>query len=357
MKSNRRIFLWVISVLAVVVALYFVLPFINERNQPAIDVIEHSDDDEDEDNSLTHHSALSVELSEAAQKMAAIKSQTLMESFFTPEMRAVAVVMPTQDMRLARSRCTELEMNQRLAQVNEQGMSKELSRLKTLQQATGSVASKEVHFAQTNLTQAQAEVEAKLKLVNNCHAEIRHQWPQPIADWVIKGSDEFNLLMAREHTLLKVTLPVNQSLNQKVSTIRWQQNNQPDTVGQAQLVAAAFAADPVLSGETWYFLNKSAHLREGVKLQVWVPNSDTALSGVIIPYQSIIWYAGQSWAYLRLDDERFQRISLMNGIESVAGVFLQHGIYPGDEIVTAGAQTVLSEEFKWQIHDEDDDDD
>ena len=113
----------------------------------------------------------------------------------------------------------------------------------------------------------------------------------------------------------------------------------------------------MLSGETWYFLNKTAHLREGAQLQVWVPNSDTALSGVIIPYQSVIWYAGQPWAYLQLDKQRFQRISLIDDIESVAGVFLQHGIYPGDEIVSAGAQTLLSEEFKWQIHDEDDDDD
>lgn len=357
MNSNKRILLWIASVLAVVLALYFVLPFIDEQIQPDIDSSENSSDDDDDENVANHHYALSVELTEAAQKMASIETQTLMESFISPEVRAVAVVIPTQDMRLARSRCTELEMNQRLAQVNEQGMSKELSRLKTLQQATGSVASKEVHFAQINLTQAQAEVELKQQLVNNCHAEIRQQWPQPIADWVIKGTDDFNLLMTREQALLKVTLPVNKTLNQKVNTIRWQQNNPSETVGQAQLVAAAFAADPVLSGETWYFLNKTSQLREGGQLQVWVPNSDTALSGVIIPYQSVIWYAGQPWAYLRLDEERFQRMSLIDGIESIEGIHLQHGIYPGDEIVTAGAQTMLSEEFKWQIHDEDDDDD
>jgi len=357
MNSSQRILLWVISVLAIASAVYFFSPLFDSPVPSDNRTVENPDRDDNDDEKQHHQFALSVEVTEAAQELASIKSQTLMESFHTPEMRASAVVIPTQDLQLARSRCVEAEMQHRLAQVNEQGMSKELSRLKTLQQATGSVASKEVNFAQSNLLVAQAESGLKQQLVNNCHAEIRQQWPAPIADWIIKGGEDFNLLMAREQTVIKVILPVNQSLNQRATTIRWQQTNQENNVGQAQRLAAAFMADPVLSGETWYFLNKSSSLREGARLQVWVPNSDNALSGVMIPYQSVIWYAGQPWTYLRINDERFQRISLAEGIHSVEGIHLQRGIHPGDAIVTSGAQTLLSEEFKWQIHDEDDDDD
>lgn len=357
MNTSQRILLWIVSLLAIVLLLYFLSPIFVPQAQSDGQAAENIHDDDDDDSVSNHQFALSVELNEAAQEMASIKSQTLMESFFTPEMRAVAVVMPTQDLRLARSRCVEAEMNLRLAQVNQQGISKELTRLKTLQQATGSVASKEVNYAQTNLLQAKAESELKQQLVNNCHAEVRQQWPQPIANWVINGEEAFDMLMAREHSLIKVTLPTNQTLNQKVTTLRWRQNNQPDNVGQAQLLSASLTADSVLSGETWYFLNKSSSLREGAQLQVWVPSSDSTLSGVMIPYQSIVWYAGQPWAYLRMDEEHFQRMSLTSGINSVEGIYLQQGIYPGDAVVTSGAQTLLSEEFKWQIHDEDDDDD
>ena len=357
MNTSQRILLWIVSLLAIVLLLYFLSPIFVEQGQSDGQAAENIHDDDDDDSVSNHQFALSVELNEAAQEMASIKSQTLMESFFTPEMRAVAVVMSTQDLRLARSRCVEAEMNLRLAQVNQQGISKELTRLKTLQQATGSVASKEVNYAQTNLLQAKAESQLKQQLVNNCHAEVRQQWPQPIANWVINGEEAFDMLMAREHSLIKVTLPTNQPLKQKVTTLRWRQNNQPDNVGQAQLLSAALTADSVLSGETWYFLNKSSPLREGAQLQVWVPSSDSTLSGVMIPYQSIVWYAGQPWAYLRMDEEHFQRMSLTSGINSVEGIYLQQGIYPGDAVVTSGAQTLLSEEFKWQIHDEDDDDD
>lgn len=356
MNTSQRVLLWIVSVLAIALTMYFLLPSMDKRNQSASDAVENSYGNAADNEEVNHRFALTVELTQAAQQLASIKSQSLMESFFTPELRAAAIVMPTQDLRLARSRCVEAEMSLRLAHINEQQISKELSRLRTLQQATSSVALKEVNYAQTNLLLAQAELALKQQLTNNCYAEVRQQWPSPIADWVIKGGDEFDLLMAREQSLIKVTLPVNQRLNPNVTTVRWRHNTQPETGGQAQRLAAAFMADPVLNGETWYFLNKASSLREGARLQVWVSSSESTLSGVIIPYQSIVWYAGQPWAYLRIDNQRFQRISLANGLNSIEGVHLQQGLYPGDAVVTSGAQTLLSEEFKWQIHDEDDDD-
>lgn len=357
MNSSQRVLLWIVSVLAIVSALYFFSPALELKNRSDFQNVEHQEEDDNDDQQVSHQFALSVTLSEAAQEMASIKSQTLMESFFTPEIRAMAVVMPTQDWRLAHSRCAEAELNHRKAIVNEQGINKELSRLKTLQQATGSIASKEVNYVQTNLSLAQAESALKLQLVSNCHAEVRQQWPQPIADWIIKGGDEFTRLMAREQSIIKVTLPPKQTLNQNVTTVRWQQTNQQSHVGQAQRLAPAIAADPVSGGETWYFLNKASSLQEGAQLQVWVPREERTFSAVMIPYQSVVWYAGQPWAYLQMDEQRFQRISLTSGVNSVEGIYLQHGIYPGDAVVTSGAQTLLSEEFKWQIHDEDDDDD
>jgi len=357
MNYSQRILLWVISVLAIVSTFYFFSPLFDSPAHSDGRAVEALDEDNEGDEEQNHQFALSVELTKAAQEMASIKSQTLMESFFTPEIRAMALVIPTQDLRLARSRCAEAALNLRLAQVNEQGISKELSRLKNLQQATGSVASKEVNYAQTNLLLAQAESALKQQQVNNCQAEVRQQWPQPIAEWVINGGEQFNLLMSREQTIIKVTLPPRQSLNQNVDTVRWQQTNQQNNVGQAQRLAAAITADPVLKGETWYFLNNSSSLQQGAQLQVWVPTEQGAFSAVLIPYQSVVWYAGQPWAYLRMDNQRFQRISLLNGHESVEGIYLQQGFHPGDAVVTSGAQTLLSEEFKWQIHDEDDDDD
>ena len=357
MNSSQRILLWIVSVLAIAAALYFLSPLFDSLAPADKHLVDADDDDDGDDEKQNHQFALSVELTEAAQKMASIESQTLMESFYTPEIRAMAVVIPTRELQLAHSRCSEAKMNLRMAKVNEQGMSKELSRLKTLQQATGSVASKEVDFAQTNLSIAQAEAELKQQLVENCHAEVRQQWPQPVADWVINGGEQFELLMSREQSILKVTLPPKQSLNPNVDTVRWQQPHQQNDVGEAQRLAAAISVDPVLSGETWFFLNKSSSLQEGAKLHVWVPTEQGAFSAVLIPYQSVVWYAGQPWAYLRMDEQRFQRISLLNGHDSVEGIYLQQGFHPGDAVVTSGAQTLLSEEFKWQIHDEDDDDD
>ena len=354
MNTSQRFLLWIVSILAIVAGLYLLTPMLYQNRIAESETIDHDDEDE---SVAQHQFALSVEVSEAAQQMASIKSQTLMETFFTPEMRALATVIPTQPLQLAHVRCSEAEMQYRLAEVNVQGMRKELTRLKTLQQATGSLASKEIQFAETNLSVAQAEAELKQQLIQHCHNEIRQQWPQPIADWAIQGGDDFKLLMAREQSLLQVTLPSHKTLDDKVTTIRWQEANKENHVGQAQRLAPSLTADPVLSGETWFFLTQSSSLREGARLQVWVPDDEGTFSGVMIPFHAVVWYAGQPWAYLKMDDEHFQRISLADGLSSVEGIYLQQGFYPGDEVVISGAQTLLSEEFKWQIHDEDDDDD
>ncbi len=135
MNSSQRILLWIVSVLAIVAALYFLSPLLDSFDPSDNHVVKEFDDDDNEDDVQNHQFALSVELTEAAQKMASIESQTLMESFYTPEIRAMAVVIPTRELQLAHSRCSEAKMNLRMAKVNEQGMSKELSRLKNAQES------------------------------------------------------------------------------------------------------------------------------------------------------------------------------------------------------------------------------
>ena len=95
-----------------------------------------------------------------------------------------------------------------------------------------------------------------------------------------------------------------------------------------------------------------------MRLDAWVPESQEPVTGVMIPDDSIIWYAGQPWAYTEIDNGLYQRVSLKHTLPAAEGLFDEQGlINPGDELVVDGAQTLLSEEFKWQIVEEDDDDD
>ncbi|MDC9724346.1 MAG: hypothetical protein PSN44_00285, partial [Gammaproteobacteria bacterium] len=76
---------------------------------------------------------------------------------------------------------------------------------------------------------------------------------------------------------------------------------------------------------------------------------------VFIPEQAIIWHEGQPWVYIQLEDDLYQRRSVLAGVTAVGGLFIESGIEAGEQLVTQGSQMLLSEEFRWQILDEDDD--
>ena len=84
MNSSQRILLWVISVLAIASAVYFFSPLFDSPVPSDNRTVENPDRDDNDDEKQHHQFALSVEVTEAAQELASIKSQTLMESFHTP---------------------------------------------------------------------------------------------------------------------------------------------------------------------------------------------------------------------------------------------------------------------------------
>ena len=92
-----------------------------------------------------------------------------------------------------------------------------------------------------------------------------------------------------------------------------------------------------------------------MRLYVWLPNTGFTGEGVNIPAEAIVWYAGKPWAYIQIDDEHFSRRSLLNPIQASDSWLVKENFKVGERIVVSGAQTLLSEEFKYAIPDVDDD--
>ncbi len=92
-----------------------------------------------------------------------------------------------------------------------------------------------------------------------------------------------------------------------------------------------------------------------MRLIVWIPQSKTVQMGVRLPAESIIWYAGKPWAYVKLSEELFARRSVPRESELDDAWFVRDGFTTDEHIVVSGAQLLLSEEFRWQIPEEDTD--
>jgi hypothetical protein len=63
----------------------------------------------------------------------------------------------------------------------------------------------------------------------------------------------------------------------------------------------------------------------------------------------------QSFVYIKSDSETFIRRKIENYAVTPDGYFVENDLKPGEYIVTTGGQLLLSEEFRVQIPDEDDD--
>jgi hypothetical protein len=73
-----------------------------------------------------------------------------------------------------------------------------------------------------------------------------------------------------------------------------------------------------------------------------------------VPTSAIVWHDGQPWVYREARDHGFVRVAVPAMPGAGSSLFVDSALTPGQRVVIRGAQTLLSEEFRQQIPDEDD---
>ena len=106
-------------------------------------------------------------------------------------------------------------------------------------------------------------------------------------------------------------------------------------------------------GKTWLLHSPSLGLSSNSPVIVILETKEK-LSGVEINESSIIRFAGKSWIYIQRDINQFERIALNTDLTTESGIF-STSIKPTDKIILIGAQTILSEELKHLITNENED--
>jgi HlyD family secretion protein len=119
---------------------------------------------------------------------------------------------------------------------------------------------------------------------------------------------------------------------------------------RGERVALAAAVDPRTQGQPFLFrvLDPSLTLRPGLSVTAYLEIPGAARRGVVVPRSAVIRQSGRAWIYVQIANEQFARRNV-NLEEPVAEGWFTRSLSPGDRIVTIGAQTLLSEEFKSQI--------
>lgn len=182
-----------------------------------------------------------------------------------------------------------------------------------------------------------------------------------------------NALIAQRQVLLQVAVePGEQTAPPRISV-------RPAGGGdarEARLIGPSARPEAGLSGATFLYAADAAGLRSGMRVIAQVPdqasgqapaqasaqpsNGTAARGGFIVPGSALVWHAGRVWVYAKIpeakqdDDEKFARRDVSAGEWQGEGWFTS-ALAPDTEVVTRGAQLLLSEEQRGSIKNENDD--
>lgn len=365
MKLRGKIGVWIVALL-VLATFLFAIPAASKSTlkdivegwfddySEAIDNAEADDDESSDEAEELPVGTMMVRIDDDIGDYAGVETLSLVESQFFPESKVLAKVVDLRPMLVVKAKHNQAVAALNVANVAERAAASELTRLRMLAKGAGSVATKNVNYAEADWRAAMASLQGLNFDLQAIHDDVVQTWGEVIAAWLLTtDSKEWQRLLSRQDSLLLVTLPIDLSLAAEVSFIQIARDGSRQRARKAYFVSPALATDQVIQGETYFFKTESGKLRSGMRLDAWLPQGTEPLTGVFIPEQAMTWSDGQAWGYVRLEDDLYQRRSLKSGFAAAGGVFMTDEIQAGEHLVIRGAQMLLSEEFKWQIEDDD----
>lgn len=265
-----------------------------------------------------------------------------------PTISAYAAVVDLQPLFDLRNRMASARADIGTFSAQAAGSRAQYERSRTLYADDRNVSQKSVQDAQAAMLADEAKLQSARSTLDGLDGAIRQQFGDTLANAArASGSSLLQRLQSGQAVVLRVTLPVTFGTIPPARIVIDTPDGQPMP---AQRLSASPLADPSVQGSPWLYLAGKA-LPANLHTSARVPTSSQAVSGLLIPERAVVWYGGQTWVYVRTAPERFTRRFVPAGDpidEGDGGFIVKSGFHAGEEIVTQGAQLLLSQELKPQ---------
>jgi len=165
---------------------------------------------------------------------------------------------------------------------------------------------------------------------------------------LLDGSPMITRLIERQDFLLQITLPPGVSIVAPPETATVQVENKPPT--PIRFVSPALRTDPRIQGASFFYLAPaSSGVLPGMNVLVSLPSGPPS-DGLAIPPSAVVWWQDRAWIYRQNGADLFVRMQIPTDLPSKDGGYVVKGLPKDTEVVTRGAQALLSEEFRAQLH-------
>ena len=237
------------------------------------------------------------------------------------------------------------------------GSRQEYERVRKLNEDNKNISDRVVVSAEATLKADQARLAAAEVAAESIRDSMRQQWGAELTQLATEqpASAALERLLHYQDALLQITLPFDSAAPKRGDNLLISPAAGFGKAIKAQFISTALHTDTSIPGKTYFYRAPADSLRTGMRVAVRMERTDTERDGVIVPGSAIVWYGGKAWVYLKQGADRFQRQAVSTDHAVNGGWFNTGSLQPGDELVTSGAQLLLSEEFKYQIKNENDD--
>jgi hypothetical protein len=187
--------------------------------------------------------------------------------------------------------------------------------------------------------------------VRTLAATAYQEWGPVLGKALVEQSDTVVRLIERQDFLLQVTLPPGVPVPKEIASAEIESPGKGAGNPRAAitLVSPATRTDARIQGVSFFYLAPAeSGVLPGMNVLVFV-SSGASPDGVAVPAEALVWWQDRPWVYRRADPETFVRTEVATGQPTPGGGYIDRNLGKGAEVVTRGAQLLLSEEFRAQI--------
>lgn len=278
-----------------------------------------------------------------AQRAGGLETRVLPRVHYRQQVRAYGTVLDLESLtNLSNSYVAALSAR-RIAQARLAASRPAFERAEALHRVQGASVA-QAQSAEATLRSDEAGLASAESQLDTLATTAQQAWGPALARGLIERTPVFVRLIERREMLVQATLPPGIVVTGQPSRAF------AELAGGARaplaFVSLATKTDPRIQGLSFFFLaDAETRLLPGMSVVVFVP-SDAAIDGVVVPGDSIVRWQGRSWIYLKTGPDRFVRREIAIDVPTSDGGYLVQRLDGGAEVVTRGAQMLLSEEQK-----------
>jgi hypothetical protein len=296
-----------------------------------------------------------IRIEQEARERSGIATARLPLAPYIDRIRAYGMVLDA-------SRITELSNSYvnaaallRMAQAKAAFSRAAFDRARKLYDSDRSISQAQLEQAEAAWRTDEATVGSAESQVQTLVATAHQEWGPVLGKALVTRSQTIVRLIERQDFLLQVTLPPGVSAPKDVtaaaieSVVKGRDNRADNRRAAITLVSPATRTDARIQGVSYFYLAPAdSGVLPGMNVLAFLETGASA-DGVAVPAEALVWWQDRPWVYRRAEPETFVRTEIATDQPTPGGGYIDRRLGKDAEVVTRGAQLLLSEEFRAQL--------